>query len=186
MTAEDSLLVQRARDGDQRAFAELVRRHQDRVFRFVLRMTGSRDESMDLTQDTFMKAWQALPGWEPRAQFGTWLIQIARNGALDLLRRRGTLEFVPIEEDAEFVAPQPAPDEQVDLRQRYGLLDTVLRQLPLDHREILLLREVEQLSYTEIAAALGIQEGTVKSRIARARAALLERYGRATGECHDA
>ncbi len=186
MTAEDSLLAQRARDGDQRAFAELVRRHQDRVFRFVLRMTGSRDESMDLTQDTFMKAWQALPRWEPQAQFGTWLFQIARNGALDLLRRRGTLEFVPIEEDAEFVAPQPTPDEQVDLRQRYGLLDTVLRQLPLDHREILLLREVEQLSYTEIAATLGIQEGTVKSRIARARAALLERYGRATGERHDA
>lgn len=186
MTAEDSLLAQRARDGDQRAFAELVRRHQDRVFRFVLRMTGSRDESMDLTQDTFMKAWQALPRWEPQAQFGTWLFRIARNGALDLLRRRGTLEFVPIEEDADFVAQQLAPDEQVDLRQRYGLLDAVLRQLPLEHREILLLREVEQLSYAEIAATLGIQEGTVKSRIARARAALLERYGRATGERHDA
>jgi len=186
MTAEDSLLAQRARDGDQRAFAELVRRHQDRVFRFVLRMTGSRDESMDLTQDTFMKAWQALPRWEPQAQFGTWLFQIARNGALDLLRRRRTLEFVPIEEDEDFVAQQLAPDEQVDLRQRYGLLDAVLRELPLEHREILLLREVEQLSYTEIAATLGIQEGTVKSRIARARAALLERYGRATGERHDA
>ena len=186
MAAEDSQLVQRARNGDERAFAELVRRHQDRIFRFVLRMTGSRDESMDLTQDAFMKAWQALPRWEPQAQFRTWLFQIARNGALDLLRRRGTVDFVPIEEDVDFAAQQPTPEEQVDLRQRYGLLDAVLRQLPPGHREILLLREIEQLSYAEIATALEIQEGTVKSRMARARAALLERYGRATGERRDA
>lgn len=185
-TAEDHLLVGRARDGDQRAFAELVRRYQDRVFRFVLRMTGSRDESMELTQDTFMKAWQALPRWEPQAQFATWLFRIARNGALDLLRRRSTLEFVPIEEDPGFAAHQPAPDEQVDLRRRFGVLDAVLRQLQPEHREILLLREIEQLSYAEIAATLAIQEGTVKSRVARARAALLERYERATGERHDA
>ncbi len=185
-TAEDSVLVRRAREGDQRAFAELVRRHQDRVFRFLLRMTGSRDESMDLTQDTFMKAWQALAQWEPRAQFSTWLFQIARNGAIDLLRRRATLEFVPMMEDPDFAAQQPSPDEQVELRQRYGLLDAVLRQLPTEHREILLLREIEQLSYAEIATTLEIQEGTVKSRMARARAALLERYRRATGERRDA
>ncbi|GMV00376.1 MAG: sigma-70 family RNA polymerase sigma factor [Burkholderiaceae bacterium] len=108
MTAEDGLLAQRARDGDQRAFAELVRRHQDRVFRFVLRMTGSRDESMDLTQDTFMKAWQALSRWEPQAQFGTWLFQIARNGALDLLRRREILDADQRDRLAQLLRSQPA------------------------------------------------------------------------------
>lgn len=185
MTAQDSLLAHRARDGDQRAFGELVRRHQDGVFRFVLRMTGSRDEAMDLTQDTFIKAWQALPRWQPQAQFRTWLFQIARNGALDLLRRRETLQFVPIEDDAVFAAPQPTPEEQLDQRQRLGLLDAALRQLPPEHREVLLLREIEQLSYADIAAALQIQEGTVKSRIARARAALLDRYAAATGERND-
>lgn len=184
MTTQDSLLAHKARDGDQRAFTELVRLHQDGVFRFVLRMTGSRDEAMDLTQDTFIKAWQALPRWQPQAQFRTWLFQIARNGALDLLRRRETLQFIPLEDDAVFAAPQPTPEEQFDQRQRLGLLDAALRRLPPEHREVLLLREVEQMSYTEIAQTLQIQEGTVKSRIARARAALLDRYAVATGE-HD-
>lgn len=185
MTTQDSLLVQRSRDGDRRAFGELVRQHQDGVFRFVLRMTGSRDEAMDLTQDTFIKAWQALPRWQPQAQFRTWLFQIARNAALDLLRRREALQFVPLDDDAGFTAPQPAPDAQLEQRQRLALLDATLRQLPSEHREVLLLREIEQLSYAQIAAALQIQEGTVKSRIARARAALLERYARATGERDD-
>ncbi|HQY29402.1 MAG TPA: sigma-70 family RNA polymerase sigma factor [Burkholderiaceae bacterium] len=178
VTAEDRLLVERARDGDQRAFAELVRRHQDRVFRFVLRMTGSRDEAMDLTQDTFMKAWQALPRWQPQAQFRTWLFQIARNGALDLLRRRGRVEFVPLDEGPAVPAHAPAPDERLEIRQRYDLLDAALRSLPAEHREILLLREVEELSYAEIGTALEIHEGTVKSRLARARVALLERCRR--------
>lgn len=185
MTTQDSLLVQRSRDGDPRAFGELVRRHQDGVFRFVLRMTGSRDEAMDLTQDTFIKAWQALPRWEPQAQFRTWLFQIARNAALDLLRRREALRFVPLEDGVGFIAPQPGPDEQFAQRQRLGLLDAALRQLPPEQREVLLLREIEQLSYAQIAAVLQVQEGTVKSRIARARAALLDRFERATGERDD-
>lgn len=185
MTAQDSQLAHKARDGDQQAFAELVRLHQDGVFRFVLRMTGSRDEAMDLTQDTFIKAWQALPRWQPQAQFRTWLFQIARNGALDLLRRRETLQFIPIDDDAVFAAPQPTPEEQFDQRQRLGLLDAALRRLPPEHREVLLLREIEQLSYADIAAVLQVNEGTVKSRIARARAALLDRYADATGERDD-
>lgn len=186
VTAEDSRLVERARDGDTRAFADLVRRHQGPVFRFLLRMTGSRDEAMDLAQETFMKAWQALPRWQPRAQFRTWLFQIARNGALDVLRRRGAVEFVPIEDEPVAVAQDPGPDEQLDTRERYRLLEAALQRLPAEHREILLLREIESLSYAEIAVALGIQEGTVKSRIARARVALLARYRRATGENRDA
>ena len=182
VTAEDRLLVERARDGDQRAFAELVRRHQDRVFRFVLRMTGSRDEAMDLTQDTFMKAWQALPRWQPQAQFRTWLFQIARNGSLDLLRRRGRVEFVPIDEGLAVAANDLAPDELLEIRQQYDRLDVALRSLPAEHREILLLREVEGLSYAEMAIALETQEGTVKSRLARARVALLDRWRRTNRE----
>ncbi len=182
VTAEDRLLVERARDGDQRAFAELVRRHQDRVFRFVLRMTDSRDEAMDLTQDTFMKAWQALPRWQPQAQFRTWLFQIARNESLDLLRRRGRVEFVPIDEGLAVAANDLAPDERLEIRQQYDRLDVALRSLPAEHREILLLREVEGLSYAEMAIALETQEGTVKSRLARARVALLDRWRRTNRE----
>ncbi len=182
MTTDDASLAARARDGDSQAFVELVARHQDRVFRFVLRMTGSRDEAMDLAQETFMKAWQAMPRWRPDARFGTWLLQIARNGALDALRRRTVVEFMPLDEDAVVVDPTPTPEAQLHTRQRFGLLDTALRHIAVEHREVLLLREVEELSYAEIAAALDLAEGTVKSRIARARAALVEQYRQLSGE----
>ncbi|HRO58348.1 MAG TPA: sigma-70 family RNA polymerase sigma factor [Burkholderiaceae bacterium] len=182
MTIDDVVLAAQARDGDSPAFVELVGRHQDRVFRFVLRMTGSRDDAMDLTQETFMKAWQAMPRWRPEAKFGTWLLQIARNGALDLLRRQGVVGFEPLEADAPFEDRSPGPEQQLRTRQRYELLETALRAIALEHREVLLLREVEDFSYAEIAATLGIAEGTVKSRIARARAALLEQHRRIGGE----
>lgn len=180
---DDNALAGRARDGDRGAFAELVRRHQDRVFRFLLRLTGSRDDALDLAQDAFLRAWQALPGWRPEAKFGTWLFQIARNAALDLLRRRGTVE----------VATEPAalpersrrgddPFVRLDGAQRVRLLERVLAELSPEHREILLLREIEEMAYDEIAATLDLTEGTVKSRLARARTALLDRFRQLAGE----
>ncbi|HEY0876906.1 MAG TPA: sigma-70 family RNA polymerase sigma factor [Zeimonas sp.] len=182
MNTDDAGLAARARDGDSKAFTELVSRHQDRVFRFVFRMTGSREEAMDITQETFMKAWQAMPRWRPEAQFGTWLLQIARNGALDTLRRRNVVGFEPLDDDLPIADPAPTPEERVHARRRIESLDVALRALPVEHREVLLLREVEDLSYAEIAQALGIAEGTVKSRIARARAALLDRFAPGAGE----
>lgn len=182
MTTDDAVLAARARDGDSPAFVELVGRHQDRVFRFLLRMTGSRDDAMDLTQETFMKAWQAMPRWRPEAQFGTWLLQIGRNGALDLLRRRGVVGFEALEADAPIPDPAPGPEQQLRIRQRYGLLEAALQVIAVEHREVLLLREVEELSYADIATTLGISEGTVKSRLARARMALIEQHRRIGGE----
>jgi RNA polymerase sigma-70 factor (ECF subfamily) len=187
----ESGLIARAQAGDHRAFAALVRQYQDRVFRFVLRLVGTRDEAMDLTQETFMKAHQALPDWRPEAQFRTWLFRIAHNTALDVLRRRGRIEFVSFsdlpagEEDHALPDPARQPDERLADRQSIELLERTLRELPAEHREILLLRELEDMSYTEIAATLGIAEGTVKSRIARARSAAIAGYQRHTGEHRD-
>ena len=187
----ESGLIARAQGGDHRAFAVLVRQYQDRVFRFILRLVGARDEAMDLTQETFMKAHQALPGWRPEAQFRTWLFSIAHNTALDVLRRRQRVEFVSFsdlpagEEDHALPDPARQPDERLADRQSIELLERTLQELPAEHREILLLREMEDMSYTEIAATLGIAEGTVKSRIARARSAALAGYQRHTGEHRD-
>lgn len=177
-----------ARAGDRKAFAGLVRRHQDHVFYFLLRMLGTRDEAMDLTQDSFLKAWNALPDWRPEARFTTWLLQIARNAALDLLRRRQRIEFVSF--DAETVSDwledtAPSPEKQASDRQRIDLLQRALAVLPVDQREILLLRELEDMSYAELALILGINEGTVKSRLARARAAALNHYRHYAGESPD-
>jgi RNA polymerase sigma-70 factor (ECF subfamily) len=138
-----------------------------------------------------MKAHQALPDWRPEAQFRTWLFRIAHNATLDVLRRRQSIEFVSVSdlagEDEDFALPDPAPrpDQRLDDRQRIGLLERTLRELPFEHREILLLREVEDMSYAEIAATLNIAEGTVKSRIARARSAAIAGYQRHSGENRD-
>lgn len=187
----ESGLIARAQAGEHRAFAVLVRQYQDRVFRFILRLVGARDEAMDLTQETFMKAHQALPGWRPEAQFRTWLFSIAHNASLDLLRRRKHVEFVSLadlpggEEDHAMPDPARQPDERLADRQSIELLERTLRELPAEHREILLLREVEDMSYAEIAATLGIAEGTVKSRIARARSAAIAGYQRHSGDKRD-
>jgi RNA polymerase sigma-70 factor (ECF subfamily) len=170
--------VRRAQAGDRNAFSELVRRHQSSVYRYLFRMLGSRDDALELTQDAFVRAWQALPQWQPEAQFRTWLLRIASNAALDALRRRQRVEFVALEESFDAPAPGPGPERQAQARQEMQQLEESLRKLTPEHRDILLLREVEELSYEEIGRVLSVSEGTVKSRLARARAALIEMHGR--------
>ncbi|HSD99758.1 MAG TPA: sigma-70 family RNA polymerase sigma factor [Burkholderiales bacterium] len=166
----------RSTQGDRNAFGTLVRRYQDRVYRFVLRMVGSHDEALELTQEAFMKAWQALPDWRPEAQFRTWLFSIASNAATDSLRRRKVVQFVALEEDYDTPGEEAGPEAQLQAKQNLRALQAALDRLPHDQREIVLLREVEDMSYGEISAALGISEGTVKSRLARAREALIGHY----------
>lgn len=179
MNDTENDLIQQAATGSQQAFATLVQRHQARVFQFIRRLYGCSDEAGDLTQETFIKAYQALPRWRPEARFHTWLLQIARNTTLDALRQRRRQPGETLEEHAHLVDPGPSPLQQLESGRRLALLEQLLARLPLEQREILLLREVEGLSYTELASTLGINAGTVKSRLARAREAMLISYHQA-------
>ncbi|NDP48295.1 MAG: sigma-70 family RNA polymerase sigma factor [Sulfuriferula multivorans] len=172
---DDHECVTRAQRGDSAAFSELVARYQDRIYRFLVRLTRSQDDAMEMTQETFLRAYQGLGRWRPDARFTTWLFRIARNLAFDLLRRGKCVEFVALEEDADIADSAPTPDAALETVQRYRQLEAALARLPVEHREILLLREIEEMSYESIAAVLGLNPGTVKSRIARARAALLDK-----------
>jgi RNA polymerase sigma-70 factor (ECF subfamily) len=172
-SASDDDCVTLAQQGDRAAFSTLVSRYQDRIYRFVLRLTRSQDDALDLTQETFLHAYQGLAAWRPDAAFSTWLFRIARNLAFDGLRRSQRVEFVALEEDFDMADDAPTPDMRLETVQRYRQLEAALARLPVEHREILLLREIEAMSYEEIAAVLELNPGTVKSRIARARAALL-------------
>jgi len=174
LDAPDEDWVRRAQAGDRKAFSELVRRHQRPVHRYLLRMLGSHDDAMELTQEAFIKAWQALPQWRPEAQFRTWLFRIANNSALDALRHRKLVEFVPLEDSFDAPGSEPDPAHQAQVTQEVLQLDASLKKLMPEHRQILLLREVEEMSYEEIGSVLSLNEGTVKSRLARARAALIE------------
>jgi RNA polymerase sigma factor (sigma-70 family) len=171
---DDNECVTRAQRGDKSAFTELVARYQDRIYRFLVRLTRSEDDALELTQETFLRAFQALTRWQPHALFSTWLFRVARNLAFDLLRRHKHVEFVQLEDDLDISDPGSEPDAALATAQRYRMLEAALARLPAEHREILLLREIEEMSYEEIAAVLGLNPGTVKSRIARARAALLD------------
>ncbi len=177
---EDDECVARAQRGDVAAFSELVARYQDRIYRFLVRLTRSQDDALELTQETFLSAYQALARWRPEARFTTWLFRIARNQAFDRLRRSKRLEFAALEEGQDFdiADPAPTPDAALETEQRLRALERALARLPTEHREILLLREIEEMSYEEIAGVLGISLGTVKSRITRARAGLLEKMPR--------
>lgn len=174
----DAECVANSQQGDPSAFATLVRRYQDRVYRFLLHMVGGREEALELTQEAFIKAWQALPQWQPEAQFRTWLFRIASNTAMDSLRRRRVVQFVALDEDYDVPGEGADPEAQLQSKQRLQALDAALRRLPQEQREIVLLREMEDMSYSEIGAALRISEGTVKSRLARAREALIAYYRR--------
>ena len=171
-------LVRRAQQGDHAAYAQLVRDNQSRIFRHLQNLTGSRDEALELSQDVFLKAWQALPGWRPEARFRTWLYRIASHVAYDLLRRRRVVSFESLPEGHEVGSVSEGPEERLRAKQAVVLLDAALARLSVEQREIVLLREVEDLSYQELSNALGIDEGTVKSRLARARSALAGIYTR--------
>lgn len=170
---DDTECATLAQRGDGKAFSALVARYQNQIYRFLTRMLRSPDDALELTQDTFLRAYQALDRWRPDAPFKAWLFRIARNIAFDHLRRDKLVAFVELEDDADMPDPSGGPERAIETAQNLRMLEAALQRLHAEHREILLLREIEELSYDDIAAVLNLNVGTVKSRIARARAALL-------------
>ena len=179
---DSETLAARARAGDEAAFTALVELHQEQIYRLALRMTGSREDAADLTQETFLRAWRGLASFHGESAFSTWLYRLCSNACVDFLRRRARRPAVSLtvaeDDDGEgerirdIPDDRPSPEEEAERSERLDALRTALARLSDDHREILVLRELEGLSYAEIADTLGLEEGTVKSRIARARLAL--------------
>jgi len=167
-----------SRRGDARAFGELVRRHQKRIYNHLLRMVGNQDEAAELAQEVFLRAYRSMPTYRPETPFGAWVLRLAANAAVDLLRRRKVVEFVALDACSEPEDTDGDPEMLCAQAQLRRLLERAMQALRPAERELLLLREYEDLSYGEIAAVLEVPEGTVKSRVARARMALLECYGR--------
>lgn len=197
-TAEERDLVSRARDGDPDAFAGLVMAHESQVYNLALRMTGNPDDAAELTQEAFLNAWRGLPRFQGGSAFSTWLYRLTTNACIDFLRkekrRRALSLTVPETEGVpgrEFQIPdeKALPEEALDRREQRRAVSEGLCKLSPEHRQVLVLREINGLTYLEISRVLGVEEGTVKSRIARARLALrkiLEKngnfFGRGTSE----
>ena len=163
MRDPDPRTVERARHGDLLAFEELVRAYQADVFRFAWHLTRDRGLAEDVTQDAFLRAFRFMGGFRGDRKFGSWLFSIARNCAMDSLRRQHRSSVVVLEpEVARSVADASARVE----------LEAALGSVSNEHRETFLLVEVFGLTYQETADVLGVAVGTVKSRMFRARQAL--------------
>jgi RNA polymerase sigma-70 factor (ECF subfamily) len=171
----DAELVGRACEGDEAAFEQLVLRHQRYVFNLAYRVLGDYAEAEDMTQEAFVRVWRGLSGFRGQAQFTTWLYRIVHNLCLNRLPglRRELLQAKPLE---EVVAdPSPSPTDLFDTRERLAFLHAQLDRLPEKYRLVLTLRYLQHLSYAEVAAALDMPMGTVKTHIHRARRLLRER-----------
>lgn len=174
---EEQRAIDRVRAGDADAFAPLVDAHSKLVYNLCLRMSGNEQDAWDLSQDAFLKAYTNLSLYRGDSKFSSWLYKLTTNVCLDFLRKQKRQKTVPLTYETEDgrEEPLPIPDERFSPEaeaERRELQDAVRRglsQLPGDQREILVLRELGQLSYEEIAAQLGLEPGTVKSRIFRAR-----------------
>ena len=174
---QDELLIRRAQHGDADAFEQLLLEHQKNVYNLCYRMAGDPDDAMDLSQETFLRAWRCLDQYQFASAFSTWLYRLCSNICIDFLRKRRRQQTVPLTfEDADgeeqtYAVPdaQPLPEEQVELKLTRETLAAAMAQLLPEHRAVLQLRVVNEMSYEQIADVLDIQTGTVKSRLSRAR-----------------
>lgn len=181
MATDDLTLVKRVRSGDQRAFKLLVERYQRKVYAVALGMLKDKEEAMDVSQDAFVKVYKYLDHFKGDASFYTWLYRITANICIDRLRKRGGGEHVEFDESiATDIAEARIgalgsrlgtnPQKSALRRELADKIQEALAQVPEKHRAILLLREIEGMSYEDLARTLEIPKGTVMSRLFHARA----------------
>lgn len=174
---QEMALIRRLQAGDQDAFAKLLETHEKSVYNLCLRMTGNREDAADLTQEAFLKVWRGAAQYQFESSFSTWLYRLTSNVCIDFLRskkRRQTVSLTVEEEqdgtqELEIADPAPLPEEQVLHSETKREIAAAMEALEEDFRLILTLRLVENLSYEQIADAMDLKVGTVKSRLARAR-----------------
>ena len=175
---KEELLLEKARRGDQEAFGELVRLYEKKVYALTLRMCKNPDDAAEAAQEAFLAAWQGLKFFRGEASFSTWLYRLASNACVDLLRKEQRHRAVSgpslNDEDTymDIADDAATPQELAERSELREQIEEGLQSLSPEHREVLILRELHQLSYDEIAQTLDLDTGTVKSRISRGRKAL--------------
>ena len=180
--ASDRELVAIAVDGFDGSFEELVRRYQRPIAAYVYRMVGNYESALDLTQEIFIKVYNSLSRYRAEFKFSTWIYKIAHNAAVDHLRRTSTREqsLVLGTESDSFELPIESahltPEQESERKERRGEIESVVRALPANYRELIILRHSQDLSYEEIVEVTGLPLGTVKNRLFRAREMMRQQF----------
>ncbi len=176
---DDVRLVAASKSGDQDAFALLVQRHQHRVFNLVYRMLQEYDEASEVTQETFLAAWQGLPSFRGDARFSTWLYRIAYNCCLKQVeqhkRDKALQTAIQAEQHLEDADHETRVETEIDAHDRQTLVREQLSTLPTKYRLVLVLRHLQEKTYEEMAEILAMPIGTIKTHLFRARNLLKER-----------
>ena len=172
MNDQEQNWIQAAKGGDQAAFSHLVEAYQKRVYALTVRMCPMPELAEEAAQEAFLSAWQGLPFFRGDSAFSTWLYRLASNACVDLLRKEGRHQGPSLDDEtvfADMADPAPTPERAAEHKELRAQIEAGLRALIPEHREVLILRELQQLSYDEIADTLSLDLGTVKSRISRGR-----------------
>ena len=186
----ERILIRRLREHDERAFAEFVRAYQNQVFNLVFRMLGNREEAEDVAQEVFITVFKNIESFRGDCRLSTWIYRIATNhcrNRIKYLARRKTQEHREYQDEIgrlqprEGVAGQPTagqverPDQMAEGRQMETLVQKAIKTLDEEHREVIVLRDIQNLAYQDICEITGLPSGTVKSRLHRARLALKDK-----------
>lgn len=177
MTEQD--LIHQSVQGEIQAFEELVKEYQSKVYTLCLKYMGNEEDAYDMAQETFIKAFRALKSFKGQSSFGTWLYRVATNICLDEIRRRKRrvntvsihepLELGDGELEKEIVDDRPTVEDIYEQKELSHFIHTVLNHMKLEHKTVIVLRDMMGLSYEEIGHVLSCSTGTVKSRLSRAR-----------------
>jgi len=185
-TDDIEALIQRCLRGDQAAWERIVRLHWRRVFNVAYKFVGTHDQAEDLTQDIFLKVFKSLETFDRRANFQTWLVSVSRNLCIDHYRsvrkERQTIDRDVDANDLSPAAAEPGPIAALEQRDRVALLREALASLPDTLRMAVVMRDIQELSYQDIATRLDLPEGTVKSRINRGRTELARQIKHLRGD----
>jgi RNA polymerase sigma-70 factor (ECF subfamily) len=189
---DEKELVRLAQDGSTDAFEALVTKYQSKVFSMALSFTRNREAADDIAQDVFLKAYLALPKFHLKSEFGTWLYRIAVNHVKDVLRKKGRAREVSLEDVREISVADENLMEKAEMEKeaeaRKGLVYKFVQGLPEKYRVIITLRDIQGLAYDEISQVLRLSQGTVDSRLHRARRLLRKKlvpYLGQEGEAHE-
>ena len=177
----DFNLVERAKEGDQKAYADLMERYQDSIYFMALKMVNNKDDAMDITVETFGKAFKNINKYKPDYSFSTWVFKIATNNCIDFLRKK-KLNLISIEgenqqygnnDQLQIKSDLLNPEETSIKKQQKEQLKFVIEQLPARYRILIIMYYYEDYTYEQISAALDIPTGTIKGRLFRARDLML-------------
>jgi RNA polymerase sigma-70 factor (ECF subfamily) len=178
---EDQVLIGRAQGGDQYALNELIRKHEQRAYQYAFRLTRNPDEAADVVAEAFVRVYNALPNFKGNSAFSTWLYRILTNCFLDMRKKDKSRYTVPLETtvpgidgemERQIEDPGRTPEEESERQERERRIESAVDHLPEYQRAMIVMYHAEQMPYEEIAAALDLPIGTVKSRLNRARLSL--------------